>query len=133
MQELRHVEEHVAEHGRVDGNELQALQHELYANGKIDRKKANFLVELYKRVRSRSPAFEQFFYKALKDHLLENGRLTASKANWLRDALFSGGRIEDEARTFLHELKGEAREISPEFEKLFQEVMKQPPEQHTSK
>ena len=32
-----------------------------------------------------------------------------------------------------HQLKGEAKEVSPEFEALFQEAMKQPQVQHTSR
>jgi hypothetical protein len=31
----------------------------------------------------------------------------------------------------LHELKGEAKQVSREFETLFDECMKQPVEQHT--
>ena len=41
-------------------------------------------------------------------------------------------RIEDEERKFLHELKGEAREVSPAFDELYRDAMKQPPERHTS-
>ena len=40
--------------------------------------------------------------------------------------------IDDEERRFLHELKGEAKRASPEFEALFKEAMKQPPERRTS-
>jgi hypothetical protein len=32
---------------------------------------------------------------------------------------------------FLHELKGEAKQVSREFDVLFEESMKQPPEQRT--
>jgi hypothetical protein len=47
--------------------------------------------------------------------------------------LFADGKIKDEERKFLHELKGEADdETSPEFEALFKESMKEPQEQHTS-
>ena len=40
--------------------------------------------------------------------------------------------IGDEKRKFLHELKGEAKEVGREFEVLFEETMQQPPEQRTS-
>ena len=46
--------------------------------------------------------------------------------------LFADGNFTDEERKFLHELKGEAKQISPDFELLFAECMKQPQEQHTS-
>jgi hypothetical protein len=47
--------------------------------------------------------------------------------------LFADGKIRDEERQFLHELYGEAEEVSPEFEALFEECMKLPPEPHTAK
>jgi hypothetical protein len=77
MVDLREIELHVDRHGRVDGHELEVLRRALYADGKIDRKEADFLV-------------------------------------------------------VLHKLRGEAREVNPEFEEFFREVMKLPPEQHTS-
>jgi uncharacterized membrane protein YebE (DUF533 family) len=49
----------------------------------------------------------------------------------LRRMLFADGKIDDEERKLLHELKGEAKEVSREFEALFAESMKQPQEQHT--
>ena len=45
--------------------------------------------------------------------------------------LFADGKIDDEERKFLHELKGEAKEVSCEFAALFADSMKQPPEQRT--
>jgi uncharacterized tellurite resistance protein B-like protein len=129
---LREIEERVIANGRVDGHELEVLRRLLYADGKISRKEADFLVELHKRVQYRTPGFEQFFYKAIKDHILADGRISAEEAAWLRQMLFADNRIDDEERKFLHELKGEAKRLSPEFEALFKEAMKQPREQHTS-
>ena len=79
----------------------------------------------------RTPAFEQFFYQAIKDHILAHGRIDAEEAAWLRRMLFADGKFEDEERKFLHELKGEAKQLSREFEALFAESMKQSPEQRT--
>ena len=61
----------------------------LYLDGKIERKAAIFLVELHKRVPKRSPAFESFFYKVLKDHVLANGRIEPGDVKWLREVLLS--------------------------------------------
>jgi hypothetical protein len=60
---LRELEEHILAVGRVDGEVLRALRQVLHADGKIDRREADFLVELHKRVRTRTHAFEQFFYE----------------------------------------------------------------------
>jgi hypothetical protein len=69
------MERDILANGRVDSRELETLRQEIYAAGKIDREKANFLVELYKRVQHRTPAFEHFFYQAIKHHILADGRI----------------------------------------------------------
>jgi hypothetical protein len=131
MVKLRQIEQDILATGKVDGPELEMLRRELYAHGKIERPEADFLVELHKRVQHRTPAFEQFYYQAIKDHILAQGRIDAEEAAWLRRMLFADGKLEDEERKFLHELKGEANQVSREFEVLFEESMKQPQEQRT--
>jgi polyhydroxyalkanoate synthesis regulator phasin len=131
MLHLRQIEQAILANGRVDGPELAELSRQLYASGKIERREADFLVELHKRVQHRSPAFEQFFYQAIKDHILADGRIDAEEAAWLRQMFFADGKIDDEERKFLHELKGEAKQASREFDALFEASMKQPPEQRT--
>ena len=51
---LRETEERIITNGRVDGHELRLLEHLLYLDNRIERKEANFMVELYKRVSNRS-------------------------------------------------------------------------------
>jgi hypothetical protein len=132
MLHLQKIEQAILANGKVDGPELEALRRHLYAGGKIERREADFLVELHKRVQHFTPAFEQFFYQAIKDHILAaHGRIDDEEAAWLRRMLFTDGKIDDEERKFLHELKGEAKEVCQEFEALFEESMKQPPEQRT--
>ncbi len=131
MLNLRKIEQDILANGKVNSHELEVLRQELYADGKIDRAEADFLVELHKRVQHLTPAFEQFFYQAIKDHILADGRIDADEAAWLRRMVFADGKIDDRERKLLHELKGEAGQVSPEFEALFTDSMKQPPEQHT--
>jgi len=96
------------------------------------RPAADFLVELHKRVQHPNPAFEHLFYRAVRDHVLADGRIDAGEAAWLRQVLFADGTLRDEERKFLHELKGEAGLTSPEFEALYAEAMKMPQEPRTS-
>lgn len=131
MLKLRQIEQEILATGKIDGPELEVLRRQLYVDDKIDRQKADFLVELYKRGQHKTPAFEQFFYQAIKDHILADGRIDAEEAAWLRQMLFADGKLKDEERKFLHELKGEAKDVSREFEALFAQCMKRPPEQHT--
>ncbi len=131
MLDLRQIEHDILAKGRVGGPELNVLRQQLYDNGTIGRAEADFLVELHKRVQHMTPAFERFFYQAIKMHILAHGRINAEETAWLRRMLFADGKIDDEERKFLHELKGEAEQVGQEFEVLFKDSMKQPPEQRT--
>lgn len=131
MLKLRQIEQEIMAKGKVDSPELEALRRQSYARGKIDRPTADFLVELHKRVQHVNPGFEQFFYTAIKDYVLRDSRIDAEKTTWLRQMLFANGNLDDEERKFLHELKGEAADLSHEFVLLFEESMKKSPEQRT--
>lgn len=132
MADLQEIERDILAVGKVESQALDVLRRRVYAEGKIPRSVADFLVELHKRVQHLTPAFEQFFYRAIKDHILADGRIDAEKAAWLRRMLFADGKFDDEERKFLHELNGEAKQVGPEFKVLFEASMKQPPEQRTS-
>ena|SRR5438067_10849068 len=132
MVDLRELEERIVTDGRVHTDELEFLRETLYADGKIDRREADFLAVLRKRLQFRSPAFEQFFRQAIKSHVLVDGRIGAADTAWLRQLVCTNGKIADEDRKLLHEVKGEARQASPEFEALFREVMQQPPGRRTA-
>lgn len=131
MMDLRQLEQQILANGKVERHELEGMRRELYVGGKIDRRAADFLVVLHKRVQHLTPDFEHFFYEAIKNHILTDGQIDAEEAAWLRRMLFADGKIKDEERKLLHELKGEAKQISREFEVLFEESMKQPQNQHT--
>ena len=116
--------------GNVDETDLAALRRHLYTNGKIERREADFLVELHKRVKYTTPRFEKLFYRAIKDHMLTHVYIGAEEVAWLRRMLFADGKIKDEERRFLHDLKGEAKRGGREFEKLFAESTNEGPHQH---
>jgi hypothetical protein len=77
-----------------------------------------------------NPGFEELFYRAIKDHILAGGRIDAEGVAWMRQVLFADGQIADAERKLLHELRGEAQMLSPEFETLYKEAMKLPQERH---
>jgi hypothetical protein len=129
--ELRRIERAILAKGKAGSRELGLLRRGLYAGGRVGRPEADFLVALRKRVQHRTPAFDRLFYRAVKDHVLAAGPIRAEGAAWLRRLLFAGGRVDDEGRKFLHELRGEAEATGPEFEALFSEGMNEPQEQRT--
>jgi hypothetical protein len=106
--------------GETDGPRMERLRQQLYADGKIDRSKADFVVQLHLRIEHQSPAFECFFFQVIKDHLLACERLGAEEADWLRRVLFVDGAFTAKERKLLSELKSEAqKKCSPDFEVLF--------------
>jgi len=113
----------VLANGKVDGEEIKVLRQELYAAGRPDRRGMDALVEIHKRVQRVTPAFEQFFYQALKDYLLRDGRVSAAEVAWLRGTVLTGTPGVMDAK-FLRELRGEAKGGGPELEALCGEFLK---------
>jgi hypothetical protein len=109
--------------GETDGPRLERLRQQLYADGKIDRTKADFVVQLHLRIQHHSPAFECLYFQVIKDHLLACEQLGAEEADWLRRVLTVDGDFNDEERTLLYELKDADKVCGPEFEVLFMQGM----------
>jgi hypothetical protein len=70
-----------------------------------------------------TPAFEKFFFQAIKDHVLTDGRVGAAETVWLRQMILTDGQVTERERKLLRELKGEAREAGPEFRALCDECL----------
>lgn len=123
MPRLRALTEKFLADGKIDGREIEELG-ELLPNGReITRTEAEFLIELHRRVERVTPAFERFFYRAMKRHILADGAIDAAEAAWLRRMVFADGRIDEREKKLLRELKGEAFSLCPEFEALFEECV----------
>jgi hypothetical protein len=106
--------------GETDAHRVERLRQCLYADGNIDRTKADFVVQMHLRIRPQSPEFECLFYQVIKDHLLACERLGAEEADWLRRVLVVDGAFTNAERKLLRELKSEAqKKCSPDFEILF--------------
>src|SRR6187431_174485 len=80
MLEMRKLEQDILTSGKVDSHDLEVLRQRVYVGGKVGRTEADFLVELHKRLPHRTPSFDQFVYRAIKDHLVADGRIDASGA-----------------------------------------------------
>jgi uncharacterized tellurite resistance protein B-like protein len=115
--------------GTIDDAEVRVLQRELWADGKIDAKEVQFLIDLRNNAQKKAkakkaevnPKFETLFFKAIEENVLRDGRITAKEANWLRKMLFADGKIDDNEKRFLGRIKKAAKKTSPEFDQLYQE------------
>src|SRR5262245_55951598 len=77
MSKLNDLKSRLLADESIDDAEVELLRRELYADGAIDREEAVFLVELRGEAKSTCAAFEQFFFAALKQHLLDDGTIDA--------------------------------------------------------
>ena len=75
---MREHEERILANGRVDGHERELLRRRCPPTARLTD--GGLPVELHKRVQHRTPGFEQFFYKAIQDHILADGRISAEEA-----------------------------------------------------
>ncbi|VTT99615.1 Uncharacterized protein OS=Singulisphaera acidiphila (strain ATCC BAA-1392 / DSM 18658 / VKM B-2454 / MOB10) GN=Sinac_3498 PE=4 SV=1: TerB [Gemmataceae bacterium] len=122
--QLRALMEKFLADGKIDGREIDTLGELLPPDRPVSRAEAEFLIEMHKRVERVTPAFERFFYRVIKRHVLADGVIDAREAAWLRRMILADGRVDEREKKLLRELKGEATRASPEFEALFAECVK---------
>lgn len=124
MTTLQTLQSKILADGVIDDAEVELLRRELYIDNQIDKEDVEFLMELRSEARSVCPAFEELFFQALKDNVLQDGSIEGEEAHWLRAMLFADGKIDDREKKFLRDLKREARQTSPEFQILYGECMR---------
>jgi uncharacterized tellurite resistance protein B-like protein len=115
--------------GTIDDAEVRVLQKELWADGKIDAKEVEFLIELRNSAQKKAKAkkeevnlkFETLFFKAIEQNVLRDGKISNREAGWLRKMLFADGKIDDNEKKFLTRIKKAAQKTSPDFDQLYQE------------
>jgi hypothetical protein len=118
--------------GKIDDAEVKVLKKELYADKKIDQDEVRFLIDLRTVAQKKAKAkkeqltdvFEKFFFKAISDNVLKDGKIDATEARWLREALFADGKIDAGEMKFMTNLNKQAKEKSPEFVTLFEDCEK---------
>jgi hypothetical protein len=117
--------------GEIDEAEVRVLQKELWADGKIDAKEVEFLIELRNSAQKKAKAkkkevnqkFENLFFKAIEQNVLRDGQISAKEADWLRKMLFADRKIDDNEKKFLTRIKKAATKTHPKFEQLYQECV----------
>jgi uncharacterized membrane protein YebE (DUF533 family) len=113
--------------GIVDESEVKVLKKELYADGKIDKKEVEFLIDLREAAQKKakgeplSSAFENLFFKAVQENVLADGNINAKEVTFLRRAIMGDGKVDDSEKSFLKRLKKAAKTTSSAFDKLCEE------------
>jgi hypothetical protein len=115
--------------GKIDDVEVKVIKKELYADGQIDRKEVEFLIDLRNAAQKKaaggtlSTAFENLFFKAISDNVLQDGVISTKEANWLRKMLFADGKIDEGEKKFMKKLKAGATKTSAAFDALYAECV----------
>jgi hypothetical protein len=110
--------------GRIDLKETAVIREEIFADGRVDKSELEFLFSLRKEAESCVEAFNELFFTAVKKHMLADGAISAAEARWLRKMIFADGTIDENEKKLMQELKAGARDLSPEFNTLYEECMK---------
>ena len=115
--------------GVIDDTEVKVIKKELYADGKIDQKELEFLIDLRSAAQKKakgaplSSAFENLFFKAVQDNVLADGIITAKETAFLRKAIMADGKVDDAEKAFLKRIKKGAKKTSASFDKLYAECV----------
>lgn len=108
---------------KITDDEVGVIRDYIEQDGKLDLEDVKLLVDLLSEAREVSASFDELFFPALKEVLLADGRIGPDEQFYLLKMLYSNGRIRDNEKQFLIELRREVREASPEFEALCEEAL----------
>lgn len=109
--------------GKIDDAEVKILKKFFYADGVIDKKEVEFLIELRNEAKEPTPVFTRFFFKAIKDNVLLDGKIDAAESRWLKKMLYADGVIDADEKKFLKDLKKEATSTDKSFDALYAECV----------
>ena len=109
--------------GTIDDREVEIIRKEFFADGQIDRTELEFLLELRLHAKGVKGSFNVLLLDAMKNCLLDNGVLKGSAASLLRRWIFADGKVDAGEKIFLQQLRASAKQVSPEFDKLYKECL----------
>ena len=109
--------------GRIDTREATIIKNEIWADGRLDKSELEFLLDLKKGATTVVREFNTMLFAALKAAVLADGEISAKEASWLRRFLYADGKIDDEEKRFLQELKAGATKTAAEFDELYKQAV----------
>ncbi|HJZ59260.1 MAG TPA: hypothetical protein VKE74_30225 [Gemmataceae bacterium] len=104
--------------GYIDRKEVDIIKKELLADGVISKSEAEFLVDLRKSAPKAVAEFHQFVFEVVKKAILADGVISKEEASWLEKFITADGKVDDDEKAFLKDLKASAKSTSAEFDSL---------------
>src|SRR3989442_14574600 len=95
--------------GRIDLKETAIIREEIFADDRVDKSELEFLFSLRKEAETCVAAFTELFFKAVKQHMLADGVISAAAAKRLRKMIFTDGTIDENEKKRMQTLKNEVR------------------------
>src|SRR6266508_4260322 len=84
--------------GRIDLKETSIISDEIFADDRVDKSELEFLFSLRKEAESCAASFTELFFKAVKQHMLADGVISAAEAKWLRKMIFADGTVDEDEK-----------------------------------
>lgn len=102
---------------RITPDEVATIRQHIEQDGRLDLADVKLLVELLADADDVCGEFDDLFFPALREVLLEDGRILADEQFYLLKMLYSDGRVREREREFLRELQ---RDVEPDaaFDRL---------------
>jgi hypothetical protein len=121
--------------GKVDETECKVLKKELWADNVIDAEEMEFLLDLRGTAVKKAKAkkedllepFNKLFTKAVLDSVVQDGKVSGEKVQWLREKLFPGKKIDPNkldagTKDLLSNLNKKVKDKGPELAQLLQDT-----------
>jgi hypothetical protein len=127
LSELRKLKQQILEEGvdlRIDEVDWARIRALLPGDGSPDPEDLKVLLEMRTEARVVCPEFDAYFFPVFKAFLLADGKISVSEHFQLLRMLYGGGGIDPVERRFLEELRDDVREPTPEFEAMYEQVMR---------
>lgn len=127
MAALRELQSRILVEGedlRISDEEVVSIQECLTSSGGISPEDLRVLIDMRAQARAVSPDFDRLFFPALKAWLLADGCIGLDEQFQILRLLYGGGGLDAAERAFLQELRRDAKEVTPEFEALYQQAMR---------
>jgi hypothetical protein len=127
VSKLRDLKNQILEEGvdlQIDEADWARIRDLLPGDSCPSSEDMRILLEMRTEARSVCPAFDSYFFPMFKASLLADGKISAMEQFQLLSMLYGGGGIDEGERRFLKEMKRELKEVSPEFELMYQQAMR---------
>jgi hypothetical protein len=127
MSQLRALKEEILVDGKdlvINDADVARIRECLSPSEPISRDDLSVLTEMRAEARSVCPAFDQLFFPAFKKYILADGKISLEEQFFLLRVLYGGGGVDEAEKQFLRELRRDAREVGPEFDRIYAEAMR---------